>query len=49
MHLLVDLTLFDLTIRQFKPAHLAHCIHELTRSQSQKEEHKMGLNVKWMM
>jgi hypothetical protein len=51
MHLLVDLTLFDLNIRQFKACELAHCIYELAHQQKGHENHHriIALNVKWMV
>ena len=50
--LLMDLYLFDLTMRQFKPSSLANCIFEIGQkeeTQASEGERAMLQNVKWMI
>lgn len=45
----MDLSLFDLNMRQFKPSELSACLYQMSLNPSQEYPHKeMAQNVKWM-
>jgi hypothetical protein len=49
----MDLSLFDLTMRQFKPSKLAQCLCEMGEvkkgEKSEETDRLMVQNVKWMV
>lgn len=48
----MDLSLFDLTMRQFKPSNLAKCLFEIGSKEETKVnegERAMVQNIKWMI
>lgn len=46
---LMDLSLFDLGMRQFKPSELSSCLYAISKNRKGEVDRKMVMNVEWML